>query len=296
MSVAVCPTGCRARLLAGAPPPRPRLAIALDARPRRNKGGVLDAVFPNCGIEAAYRKALLKLVSDMHESFLYWLAPAYKKEPTPIELAQDASSTSTMMAAIRKLIKRWERRFAWAAPKLAEWFAKSANSRSDADLKNILRRGGISVRFQLTKAQREIIAATIAENVALIKSIPQRYHQSVVPIVMQAVKEGRKQSELVKELKKQFRVTQRRAELIARDQNNKATAQLVRARQVELGIKKAIWLHSGGGRVPRPTHVKQSGKPYDVVRGWYDPHEKKHIHPGQLINCRCVSKSIIPGL
>lgn len=258
------------------------------------KGRILAPLFPNQGIEAAYRKALLKMVEEMHRSFSWYLAQAYKNNPP--EMAQDASAAQIMKDAIAKLIKRWQKRFDGMAPRLAKWFSDKASRRSDDALRHILRKGGISVKFKMTKAQKDILLATVEENVALIKSIPQKYHMDIVPLVMNSVKQGRKLDELTKQLQKKFKSTKKRAILIARDQNNKATSALMRARQTELGIKKAIWLHSGGGRKPRPTHVANNGKSYDVDRGWYDPHEKRRIWPGELVNCKCVSKSVIPGL
>lgn len=257
------------------------------------KERVLSPLFPNQGIEASYKRAILKLVEDMNNSLIYWLSKTYKNNPP--EMAQDATTAQIMRDAIQKLIKRWQKRFDAMAPKLANWFAIKASKRSDDALRHILRKGGISVKFKMTKAQKDILDATVIENVSLIKSIPQKYHTDIVPLVMNSVRQGRKLDELAKELQKKFKSTKKRAALIARDQNNKATSALVRARQAELGIKKAIWLHSGGGRKPRPTHVANNGKPYDIAKGWYDPHEKKRIWPGELINCRCVSKSVVPG-
>lgn len=136
----------------------------------------------------------------------------------------------------------------------------------------------------------------VAENVSLIKSIPQQYLVNVQGVVLRAVQAGRDASTLSIELKKQFGVSQRRASLIARDQNNKATAMIHRARQMELELFEAIWLHSSAGKKPRPTHVANHGKTYDVRTGWFDPAVKKHIWPGTEINCRCVSKTIVAGL
>jgi uncharacterized protein with gpF-like domain len=92
-------------------------------------------------------------------------------------------------------------------------------------------------------------------------------------------------------------VTKRRAALISRDQNNKATAVITRVRQQELGVAEAIWVHSTAGKTPRPTHVKAGRERvrYAIAEGWYDPHEKKNVWPGELINCRCVSRAVIPG-
>ena len=87
------------------------------------------------------------------------------------------------------------------------------------------------------------------------------------------------------------------AALIARDQNNKATATITRARQEDLGITHAYWIHSNGGKKPRPSHVKagQEKTVYEVSKGWFDPDEGEYIWPGMLINCRCVCKAILPS-
>ena len=68
-------------------------------------------------------------------------------------------------------------------------------------------------------------------------------------------------------------------------------------RQAELGITEAIWVHSGAGKHPRPTHVKAGRDQvrYDITKGWYDPDAKQWIWPGTLVNCRCVSKPVIKG-
>jgi SPP1 gp7 family putative phage head morphogenesis protein len=137
--------------------------------------------------------------------------------------------------------------------------------------------------------------ATVNANVALIKSIPQQYLHQVEGMVMRSVQEGRNLGDLSKDLQKQFGVTKRRAALIARDQNNKATAALSRVRQLDLGIEQAIWMHSGAGKHPRPTHVRNNGKKYNIAKGWFDPAVKRFIHPGTEIDCRCVSRPVIPG-
>ena len=41
----------------------------------------------------------------------------------------------------------------------------------------------------------------------------------------------------------------------------------VRAPLIEAGITKARWLHSAGGKTPRPEHVAFSGKTYDIATG-----------------------------
>jgi SPP1 gp7 family putative phage head morphogenesis protein len=178
---------------------------------------------------------------------------------------------------------------------MAKYFAKSSASRSDAAMRSILKRGGWTVRFKMTAAMRDVMNATIAENVGLIKSIPEQYHTEVQGLVMRSATAGRDLSTLSDELERRYAITRKRAELVARDQTNKMTANFTRVRQTELGITEAIWLHSGGGKTPRRSHLAKNGKRYDVATGWYDPDVKQYIWPGTLINCRCVSKPIVRG-
>jgi uncharacterized protein with gpF-like domain len=260
---------------------------------KRRKTQTLPAVRPNCGLEALYRKKLKKLIDEMHCSVIYWLRAEYKQHEG--ELVFDASPVVELRKALRLLSRRWQKRFNEASHKLAKYFAQSASQRTDKQLQSILGKAGFTVEFKLTQAQQNVLKATVAANVALIKSIPQKYLHDVEQKVMVAVQQGGKLGDLTKSLQATYGVTKRRAALIARDQNNKATSALQRQRQIELNISQAIWLHSLGGKHPRKTHIANDGKRYDVGKGWYDPDEKKFIFPGQLINCRCTSRSVIPG-
>lgn len=256
---------------------------------------------PSPALEVQFRRRLDKILEEMHNSVLYWVKAAYRKNPPAIQslLAQDARSPATnLRIAIKRLGNRWMKRIDATAPKLAEYFATSINRRNDVFLKRILRKGGFSVKFQPgAAATKDVLQSIVQENVALIRSIPQQYLSQVEGIVMRSVQTGRDLEQLTADLQRQFGVTRRRATLIARDQNNKATASIHRVRQLELGIKEAIWMHSGGGKEPRPLHVK-AGKDqvrFNLETGWFDPHERQFILPGQLINCRCVAKPVIPG-
>lgn len=255
------------------------------------------AVFPNAGIEADYRRRLKRLVQEMNASILYWVTAGYRASPP--ELAQDAIPPPAylLIRRVRNLGKRWEKKFADAAPKLAAYFARAAKDRAEADLKKILKDGGFTVGFKTTPTMNDALTASIEANVALIKSIPSQHFTQIEGMVMRATQTGRDLGALTKKLKASFGVTEQRAAFIARDQMNKATATVVRVRQEELGITEAIWLHSGGGNHPRKSHVAFSGKPYDVAKGAYLEENGKMIWtwPGVEINCRCVSRSIVPG-
>lgn len=251
-------------------------------------------VHPNVGIQAEYRRKLDALIGEMARSYAYWLKAQYRA--TPPRLAQDAVPARELEREMSELGKRWQKKFDEAAPKLGHWFSQSTSRRSSAALQKILADAGMSVKFQLTPTMRDAYAATAAENVGLIRSIAQKYHGEVQGLVMRSVSTGRDLAGLTDELQARFGVTRNRAALIARDQNNKSTAVFVRVRQQELGLK-ATWLHSHGGKEPRKTHLANTGKVYDPAKGWFDPDPRvrRHIWPGELINCRCVSRSIVKG-
>ena len=284
----------------------PVVPIAQDAarRPTPAKKGEikLRPVHPNVGIAAGYRKKLDELVKEMAGSFDYWLQAAYKKnEPV---IAQDATPAAELQDAVNKLARRWQHRFDEAAPELARFFAKAAYRRNTDELMAILKRGGFTVQFKMTPAMRDIFRATVEANVQLIKSIPSEYLTQVQGSVMRSVQAGRDLGALAKDLEDHYGVSKRRAAFIARSQNNLATSSMTAARQTELGINKAGWLHSHGGKEPRRTHVANSGKTYDPAKGWYDPEAYRvkgggfrgeWILPGQLPGCKCVSYSIIKG-
>lgn len=270
-----------------------RNRLATDARPKKNR--VLKPALPSHAIECEYRRKIECLIDEMQSSVLYWVKAAFKaNEPEVTTLAQDALPATALRKAVRKLSRRWQRSFNEASWGLAQWFGLKVHQRSTEKLHKILKDGGWTVELKLTKAQRDILHATINENVSLIKSIPQQYFTQIEGMVMRSVQTGRDLQQLTNDLQRHYKVTRRRAELIARDQNNKSNAALVRARQIELDLK-AIWVHSGAGKHPRPTHVKQNGKEYDPVRGWFDPAVRRWIHPGSEINCRCFSRSVVPG-
>lgn len=254
------------------------------------------AVHANRGIEAKYRQALQRLIDEMHASVEYWLTAAYRKEPPRmaalVDQAQDAAPSTKIKRVLDGLAKRWTQRFNDYAPKLAEDYLKGMFKASDSAFRQSLKESGWAVEFKMTPAVKDAFEASLAENVGLIKSIPEKYLQQVEGSVMRNYAAGRDLESMVKEIKELYPVTQKRAELIARDQSNKANAVVNRARQMELGITEAIWMHSHAGKNPRPDHVAANGKRYNISEGCLISGE--HIQPGAEIGCRCTSRPVLP--
>ena len=254
------------------------------------------AVPANRGLEAKYRKALQRMIAEMHGSVEYWLTAAYRKDPPRmaalVEQAQDASPSAKIKKILDELARRWTKRFEDYAPKLAEAYLQGMFKASDSAFRQALKEAGWSVEFKMTPAVRDAFNASLEENVGLIKSIPEKYLQQVEGVVMRSYSAGRDLATMVKELKQLYPAASHRAELIARDQSNKANAVVNRTRQMELGITEAIWMHSHAGKTPRPDHVAADGKRYKIAEGCKI--SGVYIQPGEEINCRCTSRPVLP--
>jgi uncharacterized protein with gpF-like domain len=274
-------------------PPRKRQPKA------KPNGVVLKPIRPGLGIEVMYRKRLDTLLQKIHASVLWWVAAEYKKHPPA--MAQDSSPIEFLTRLMRGLRNRWMKKINETAPKLAEYFASAINKRSDAQLKKILKDGGWTINFQRTKAMNDVWAASVAENVSLIKSIPETYLRQVEETVSRAFANGYNLKRLTDELQERFKVSKKRASLIARDQSNKLSGQMSRVRMIENNITTARWAHAGAGarKHPRKTHLHlMNGQEFDLREGLYDPDPKvrRKIHCAELPNCFCIARAIIPGV
>lgn len=261
------------------------------------KPAPLRPVRPNMGVRFRYQRQMLALIEEMHTSIMRWLPAQYNK--TPPALAMDALPSKAMQRKFKEIAKQWRDRFDAAAPKIAEAYLQGSFKHTDSAMRQELARAGLSVKFKMSAAMRDAFNASLDKNVGLIQSIPEKYLQQVEGIVSRSYASGRDLGTMVKELKALYPKAQNRAVLIARDQSNKANSVVENARRLQLGITQAVWMHSGGGKHPRPNHVKASGTVYDIRTGCPIKNEKgdlEWIFPGQKINCRCVSRSVIPGL
>lgn len=261
---------------------------------KKTKPKTARAVTANKGVEIWYRSVLDRFISDMSKSVNYWVEAAYKANPPRMEVAMDALPSAELSKRVKELAKRWTTRFDEMAEKIADDFTKKGAKHTDSSFQSALKDTGWTVQFKITPVMRDVMNATIQENVALIKSIPEQYFLGVSGIVDRGFSRGRDLSYISKELQKRYGITSRRAAFIARDQCNKLSATVTQARRIELGLFEAEWQHSGAGKHPRPSHVK-AGKDkmkFDVRKGAYI--DGKYILPGEEPGCRCSSKTILP--
>ncbi len=240
----------------------------------------------------AYQRRLKAAIREMADSVEYW-AVVDRRKNTP-RLAEDATPSEKAMKGLNKLSKQWQAYFDQMARTVAERFVKSQYKATDLAFRQALRDAGWSIQLEMTPTVRDAFEASVAENVGLIRSIPQQYFTEVQGIVMRNYTSGLDVKTMVKEIKGRYGVTSRRAVLIARDQTSKAHSTIQRVRQLEIGITEAIWMHSRAGKEPRRSHVAMDGKVYKLDKGLWDKDAKKWIFPGELINCRCQSETVLP--
>ena len=227
----------------------------------------------------------------MHRSLVYWLTAQYRKTP----MAMDALPASQFQAELQELEKQWQTSFNRLAKWLSVQFAERTFKQSDYALKDRFDKTlGIRVKFTMNDDMRNAYLSVQNEQVGLIRSIPQEHMTEVQGLVMRSVARGRDLHYLTTELVQRYKITQRRASFIARDQNNKATSTLQAARQQQLGITEGIWRHSRGGKQPRQSHIEADGEKFDISKGMLI--DGKWIMPGELPNCRCGWQPVIPGL
>ena len=233
-------------------------------------------VFANRGLMAAYKKALLEKLAGMRADYLA------------------AAASGDIVKAFKLVGAEWSERINGWAPLIADSYMGRAFMQTDSAFVKSLADAGWIVKPEYTPQIKTALVSAVEENVALIKSIPEQFHQKIEKMVYANYLQGADVGELEKELKKVFKGIDKRATLIARDQIFKANASVVKIRQLENGITEAIWIHSGGGKVPRQSHVAagRDRQVFKIAEGCYLDGE--YIQPGELINCRCVSRPILP--
>lgn len=264
----------------------------------------------NAGLHKAYADKLARLVRELSDSVSYWLLAEYRRqlprvermETTPVTaltarpVTQDASPARDLLARLRQQSRRWRKRFEERAQAYADWFAARALQSTTATARmSLSEAAGFAVPMSMTRNVNNVVQAVVAENVNLIKSIGSQYFTEVEGLVLRSVRAGRDIGGLSEDLEKRYGITQRRALTIARDQNNKASAAIARARMQDAGVRLGVWRHSGRSKHPRQSHKAADGLVFDLSEGMYL--DGKLTFPGHEINCGCRFEPVIerPG-
>lgn len=151
---------------------------------------------------------------------------------------------------------------------------------------------GIDIRedYYLGDFYAEKLEEWVDYNVSLIKAIPEESLDKMREIVYDGYSKGKTTTQMIKEIQRAYRISRRRAELIARDQTAKLNGEIQRAQQLDAGIDSYIWCTTGDERVRR-SHAALNGKKFS----WNDApvnDDGRKCHPGEDYQCRCIGRPV----
>lgn len=249
----------------------------------------------NAGIQDRYVKELTGLVVQMTKQTNREIERLFKREMPGF--AMDASISSQARILTNQLKLKFESLFGRKAKLLADRMVNSQDKTSKATLYSSLKElsGGLSLKTDITNSSlKDVIKASIAENVSLITNIATEYVDQITGSTMRAITTGGGLPAIRDELIKREGMTIRRAKNIALDQTRKAYSSINRVRMEAVGIKKFEWVHSGGGQHPRVLHQEMSGNIYSFDNPpVIDENTGERGLPGHAINCRCTLIPVI---
>lgn len=248
---------------------------------KRREGRTAKAVRPSRANEAWYKVRLRELVRRLRASVDANVLPLLKARA----MAADASFEDEIGAAFERMAHEFGGLDALARRLAAEGVQKNLAAVDSTLVKNLKSAVGIDVSKLMTSNQAIAgkMAAASKANVELIKSIPVEYFDRIRALVEGNTEGGFRYEDIVDKVKEVGGITERRADLIARDQTSKMNSAFNEARQTSLGIEEYVWQGAADER-ERETHVANNG----LTFRWDDPPAETG-HPGEDVQCRCVA-------
>lgn len=133
----------------------------------------------------------------------------------------------------------------------------------------------------------------LAEQVALIKSIPLDAAQRVHDLTIEGQENATRSKGIAAEIQSTTGVSTSKAKLIARTEVARTASLLTQARAIHVGATHAVWRTSGDSDV-RESHREMNGKVFSLLEEPPLLSDGTRCFPGQIYNCRCFMDPIIP--
>lgn len=163
---------------------------------------------------------------------------------------------------------------------------------TDEQIREIRAVLGVAPTFYDDDKVRDLLNAWKQHNEAFITRFSDETIQEAQDVVSRGVRSGTAQKGIRDELRRRFKISDNRAQRIARTEMSQLHAQITRERQRELGIEQYIWRTARDERV-RDTHEDLDGRRF----AWNDaPAATGGQHPGEPVNCRCVAAPAVDDL
>lgn len=249
-------------------------------------------------------------------------------EPMKADIAfilEQMQANQTLSAAevgrrLENIRRTYEDMFAMNAPQIAKAWVDRVNQNNRKKLMAEIRdRLGIDVGTILNEDMQKDLDIMMLESATYIKTIPTQLVGKVAQRVLQHYK-GQPFPEnrtLRQQIKEEFKVSDNRAKVLARDQTAKMNTSISAIRQKDIGIDMYIWrtvqdervVGKPGGLYPKGTKLHKN---HYIMEGkccrWDDPNvystdngktwkqrtqNMPHNHPGDDIQCRCRPEALI---
>lgn len=251
---------------------------------------MLAPVKPPIAIGLEYQRELLKLVRKLNKEIYDVLSNKYSDMENVI--AKDENPVFQMEVKMKQIFERYSALFKKTGQSLAEKFIHAIDRFDYRHMKKELAKHSLTIRPDANYiGALNVNKALIADNVSLIVGLSEKQYQQIHGDIMRSIANGGDLQQIEKDLRKRGIQTEKRAKFIARDQLFKATGAIDNQRMLDNGITKAIWKHSHGDKVPRPSHLAADGKVFDTAKGCLI--DGKYIYPKQEINCTCYAVPFI---
>lgn len=253
---------------------------------------------------ARYAKDLDRITLQMIRETEREIRKLLRSDTSRQFFAMDASIASQARMLVDRITKKYNKLFAEKARTYTDRMVTDVDRESRTTLGESLNQlsGGLSIKTDiLTGELNEVVKATVAENTALIKTVPEEYLGQVRGAMMRSITQpataGLKGviEQINDVLDTRARQIRNKAKNVALDQTRKFYNNLNRGRMEAVGLKKFEWVHSGGGQKPRKLHQ-------EVLNGQIfsfddlpviDEKTGERGIPGQAINCRCTMLPVI---
>jgi hypothetical protein len=162
-----------------------------------------------------------------------------------------------------------------------------------------------TVTFDPSRVTKRV-KADLRRNIESLADLQRKHVPQIYEAALRSVLAGRDVYSLCMALMKIEGMAKGRATEISRSLHNKATAIINREQQAALGITHAIWRYANAPCMRDPSHppaadvqrdaahCSANGTRYEISKGLFV--DGKWTWPGVDEGCKCVSRSIIPGL
>jgi SPP1 gp7 family putative phage head morphogenesis protein len=244
----------------------------LSTRARRRL--LARALESNRRLEARYARALARVVRAMHAELRAAIVP---RLPSYVRADGHAFDTTIDGILVRHITD--------AARTVGPLFERHARDVAKSNATALRAIGIKPTDLRLGP----VLANKREENIRLIDKTLRGSADEIRDILRDPETFGLRVEEIAELLAERAKVSESRAELIARDQTTKLNGAINQTRQENAGVTSYVWSTSNDERV-RPEHAALEGRTFS----WNDPPAVGH--PGEDIQCRCVALPVLDEL